>query len=685
MKFQLLALAPFLVSSVPESPINKVVLFIKQLKSEVEADGAREATAYGQHASWCNTTIITAQKDIATATTVIEDATAKINSFAGGGAAAGADIAYLKKSLSENDASQKDAVTIREQEKKAFEAAEGDWQTGIKAMQDMYASLAPKPTSNGTKASFLFARSEVSQELEHRNFDVSTILNMPALTTRMSTDQLQFLQEIAEGSTSLIQASTNAAPNSAISGVLGVINQTLQDYQGDYAAAKAEEEQKVADHQKMMDTLSQEFVQLTKSLNEQTSRQGDNGKQLADAKALKAETELSVKANQKLLTETQDGCAKKADDFAARSKLRKQELQGISEALVVLTSENANKTFAAQAVAGKSFAQVSFLQMSQGDIRHKAYLSVKALATRYQSLSLAKLAVQVKNSGHFDAVIRSIDKQIVALRAEEQKDVEHRDRCQDQIAKSLSLIQDLNNSIATASTKLAKLAAEGKDVQNELALVKAEINKSTIEIQQRTLNRQKERDANLVALKHDKEALEILRQATVTITDFYKKNKSPKVKISMIEAQPKSNAPDAGFADANYKGSQDGANGVISLMKMIEEDMIRDMQAAQDSDQKADEQYQKDYAALKDKLDSQKAIQASSEKALGELTEKVADRNSFLTGTNKDKASEENNQAVLQRDCAWVRSNFDSRRTKRQAEIDGLQEAKSLLAEGNAR
>lgn len=684
MKFCiLLAVIPCwaVAQSPPESPIKKVVTVIQQLKTEVEADGVREATAYAEYASWCNSTIKTAQDDIAAATGTIDETTAKINGLSGGGAATGADIAYIKKTISENEASQKEAATFRETERKAFETAEQDWSGSIQAMEGMYTSLASKSAAADGK-SFLAMHSQ-------RHIDVSTILQMQALTSRMSTEQLKFLQDMSADSASLLQSSEEGTPNSALSGILGIINQTLKDYREDYAAAKAEEDQKVTDHQKMIETLGEEFVQLNKNLVDLSSRQGDVGKMLADAKALREETELTKKANQKLLTETKDGCDLKADQFATRSKLRTQELQGISEALAILTNENATTTFEAQAqvsLAANSLGKLSFLQMTRGDKRRKAYASVKALATKYHSLNLAELAVEVQTAGHFDAVIRSIDKQITALRAEEKTDVEHRERCQEQLARSLSLIQDFGNSITTASNKIEKLKSEIEEVHATLDAIKQEINKSNVEIEQRISDRELERTANSKALKNDKEALQILKQATATITEFYRKNKSPKVDIKLVQADPKtSKAPDASFDNANYKGAQDAANSVISLMKMLEEDMLKDIEAATEGDKKAEEQYLKDYSALKDKLDSQKAIQASSEKVLGDLTEKVADRTSFVGGTSKDKASEESNQATLQKDCAWVQTNFESRRTKRKAEIDGLTEAKSLLAEGNAR
>ena len=58
----------------------------------------------------------------------------------------------------------------------------------------------------------------------------------------------------------------------------------------------------------------------------------------------------------------------------------------------------------------------------------------------------------------------------------------------------------------------------------------------------------------------------------------------------------------------------------------------------------------------------------------------LADNEAALTQANADKAEAEAMANTLKHDCNWVESHFDSRRTKRKAEMDGLVEAKNYLA-----
>merc|ERR1712224_78834 len=87
-----------------------------------------------------------------------------------------------------------------------------------------------------------------------------------------------------------------------------------------------------------------------------------------------------------------------------------------------------------------------------------------------------------------------------------------------------------------------------------------------------------------------------------------------------------------------------------------------------------------DRAAMQATLDAQKASKIDTEKALAELQEKVADKEEFKAQKEGDLSSAEDMQKTLAHDCAWVETHFETRREKRKAEVDGLVEAKNILA-----
>merc|ERR1719164_275404 len=79
-------------------------------------------------------------------------------------------------------------------------------------------------------------------------------------------------------------------------------------------------------------------------------------------------------------------------------------------------------------------------------------------------------------------------------------------------------------------------------------------------------------------------------------------------------------------------------------------------------------------------LKPQKATKTQTEKDLAEHQAKMADTQEFVDQKTADLTAAKDMQATLEHDCAWVETHFDSRREKRKAEIDGLVEAKNILA-----
>merc|ERR1719313_2745567 len=102
-------------------------------------------------------------------------------------------------------------------------------------------------------------------------------------------------------------------------------------------------------------------------------------------------------------------------------------------------------------------------------------------------------------------------------------------------------------------------------------------------------------------------------------------------------------APETGFSGSGSRSSE--STGIVAILSMIKEDVEKEIKVAREEDAEAQKEYEKDRADLKATLDAQKQL----EKTLFE-------------------------------DCDWVKQHFDSRAEKRKAEIDGLMDAKNVLA-----
>lgn len=417
----LAVMLPAVVLATMESPAKKVILFIEELKAEITADMAKEKKSFDTFSSWCNETIAAATANIKTGKETIESCNRRIEELSGFEAAGEAEIKNAEKNLKENGQRQSEATKIREKELKAFEASKSELDSSLKAMDEALAEFNSTEASSGA---FLQRRSTLPGVLSIRK-----LLHVNLVNSKMALQDLQLLSKFASSPTynaALLQGDINGEYNSASGQVIGVIKTTKTDFEEDLKELTDEEAEKKKVHGKMMSTLQKEQTDLKSFLVEQKTNAGNSVKELSDKKTLRDETTAQLKADESLLTETEDTCKERSYQFGERKKLRDQELKGVTAALEVLSSDDAQATFKSAA----SFVQLAAARdMEPAEVQgvQQAYHALQQTASEYHSLSLAKLAVQLKTSGSaFRKVLKQIDTQIEFLKAEGEEDVKHK-------------------------------------------------------------------------------------------------------------------------------------------------------------------------------------------------------------------------------------------------------------------
>eukprot|EP00928_Gymnodinium_smaydae_P067839 TRINITY_DN5082_c0_g2_i2.p1 TRINITY_DN5082_c0_g2~~TRINITY_DN5082_c0_g2_i2.p1 ORF type:complete len:123 (+),score=34.51 TRINITY_DN5082_c0_g2_i2:183-551(+) len=113
---------------------------------------------------------------------------------------------------------------------------------------------------------------------------------------------------------------------------------------------------------------------------------------------------------------------------------------------------------------------------------------------------------------------------------------------------------------------------------------------------------------------------------------------------------------------------------------MIRDDLEMETKVARTDDANAQTAFEKDRASMNSMLKAQKTSKAAAESELAALNMKVADLNEHKDLRGKDLEAAKTEAKALNVDCDWVDSHFESRRTKRKTEMDGLVEAKNYLA-----
>jgi len=392
------------------------------------------------------------------------------------------------------------------------------------------------------------------------------------------------------------------------------------------------------------------------------------------------DTVAQMNADEAFFADTKEACQAKATQWSVRTRLRTEELNGMQTAIKILSSDDAKKTFKASTT---TFVQLSSIQRhgeSSGE-RATAYGQLKVLATKFQSRSVAKIAVEVKVGGHFDKVIVMIDEMIGLLRVEEQEDIEHRDRCENNQNANANEIGDLEHEIKKTKDSLKRMGNTKGELEEEISNLEDEIKATKGDMAELLKFRNEDVKDFRQALKDDADAAALLKKAIVALSEYYNRNKiamAGLVQKAPEYAKDADKAPETAWASNDSRKSETG--GIVAILEMLVEDTEKEMKEGRSDDAAAQEKYLTQNGALQDSLDSQEETKTNTETELADLEGKISSFNKYKNEKNADKDAEGDAKKALGTDCAWVKSHFDSRRSKRKTEIAGLVDAKAFLA-----
>merc|ERR1719473_1014585 len=171
-----------------------------------------------------------------------------------------------------------------------------------------------------------------------------------------------------------------------------------------------------------------------------------------------------------------------------------------------------------------------------------------------------------------------------------------------------------------------------------------------------------------------RETQRLLSQALNVLKGFYDK---AFVQAKHGAKQPAGPPPPPGFK--TYEKSS-GAGGVMGMLEQIiaeTKTMEADAVKAETDAQKAYEAFVKDTnASMEEK--TREITNKSEEKAIAEA-DKVAEEEALTTALNEQQELM-NENADLHKSCDFTLDNFDARQAALDQEMDGLREAKSVLA-----
>merc|ERR1712187_519836 len=383
-----------------------------------------------------------------------------------------------------------------------------------------------------------------------------------------------------------------------------------------------------------------------------------------------ADTSKSLAADEEFLMMLKEKCQMTDKEWEERSKTRQLEMEAVSKALAVLSTDDAHDLFT------RTF-NPSLLQESTrvtSDRRARASDLLSSVARKLQSPRLATLATKVRLDAH-TRVKKAIDDMIAQLLTEKADEIKHKDFCVDELNTNQLQTEKKERTKQDLIAKIEDLEMTIDQLTKAIDQLKAEIAEMQVQLKRAGEDREKQNKEFQTTIADQRETQKLLTAAVAILGEFY--GKAEKAAMLQQRQEPVGPPPPAGF-EAYKKSAASG--GVMSMLQQI----ISDAKAMEAETIRSEEDAQKAYEDFV--KDTNASIEAKS-KDIVNKSEVKAKKESDLVATKDSKEATmleleqlSNYNAQLHQSCDFVMKNFELRQTARDEEVEALKQAKAILS-----
>jgi chromosome segregation ATPase len=666
LRWPLLVAYLFLCSAQKEAPaaVTKVVNLLTELEGRIGQDQTEDQAVFDKYACWCEESTQKKAAEITAARDEIEKLGNSILQLKGEVATTIAEIKELMNDIKKNEEAQKETTAVREKENTAFQAESTELSESLSALEKAMTVLR---SATGGGAALLNHLATVRKAAAHLPDGLQSKMQPNIALIAAAAERVERLRYQPQSAT--------------IQGILSDMYDTFGTTLETITHTEADRHRTYED---LMATYQKELLTMQEMVTKKEKSKAEAEAQLAEHTESYTDVEGQLKADVDYFDATKASCVSKADAWRERKALRDAELEGISKALEILTSDEARDLFAKAIQPG--FQAPAFLQKNissdvapvSGKLQlDGAYRQLQAHAKQSHSLRLARLATSVRDVGHFEDVLKAIDTMVATLKEEEQTDITRADECGVQLHTITMTKEKLNWTIEKNDAKIEKLGKikedkelEKKTTLEELATVESDIKNMT-----------DERTADNAKFKQDKaddeKAIELLVQAKTVLAQYYESNGMALSLLSeKIAAEPIE-------PDATFKGTGDRkleAKGIVQILEMITEDLQAEISSAVKAEAEAQTEYEARLAAAEALQGELTKRSDNIDEALALNEEATTDETNLKTENEEKLTTEEKTEQDLKPSCDWIKENIDARRTKRASEMERLRTAREYLA-----
>jgi hypothetical protein len=649
------------------TPVQKVLQMMDEMVAKGEAEKHAEEVNYKAYAQFCKDTTSAKSSAITKATAEIEQLNADILKAQADQTQLADELKVLQTNLDAHNSEKEENEDMLKEEIKEYNALAADYKASMEAMANAIDKLkAQLPSLLQLKRVVSFER--IPQSVKRA---VTAYLQ----ATQKGDGDEEKEPEVDHLAVSAPEAATYEFQSGGVIDMLAKLDEKfhseMHDIEKAHLKSKHEFELKIQRLHDMIQDAEEEFALKQKVKAERAQDE-------ATAKGDLATTTADKTADEKYLKDLTNECDKKATDFAARQKLRAEELEAIAKAKEIISGTEVtgmSEKHLPQLLQVKSKRSHALLRAvsDSAPIRAKlvSFLSAKAKSTKSHLL----LALVAKASaGPFDKVKKMIKDMIVKLMEEATEESEHKGWCDTEMGSNKQTREDKANQVDTLTAQADELSALISKLGNEMATLSDDISAIDAAVAQATSLRMAEKSKNTEAIEDAKVAQVAVNRALAVLEEFYAKAAEA---TALVQQTPSEDAP-ATF-DKPYKGMGGSSTGVLGMMEVIRGDFSRLETETTVAEKEADTEFTRfsDDSAQDKAVKSMDLENKSKDKTTAEAD--LVSTKKDLEGTQVELDAALAYYDKLKPSCVDAGLSYGERVRMREEEIKSLQEALRIL------
>lgn len=651
------------VSAARVTPVQKVIQMLNDMRAQGQKELDDEEVKYSAYEQWCKNTKATMTSAISDETDLIEKLTAEIAEHDQNAATADRQAKEKVEAIATWKADRAAATVVRDAEKADFLATQAEYADNISAVERAINTLK-KQNYDREQAALLQSELSLIQTGSHMSLKSANQALM------------RFLQPGKDADYGNRSAPKANAYEFASGGVIEMLKSLEDKFNEEKSALEKEEQEAQFAFEKLLQNMQDNIENDTTIMKRRNATRDTERATSAEKSGEKKKTEDDKAADTKFLSDTTTECKLKAEAFAARNKLRREELDSIDQAVEILSSDKVSGAADRNLPAMMLLQMRSKLTRGEDNIQTKVAELLSARAEKFNSQVLSMLAIHA-TADPFKKVKKMIREMISKLMQEATAEQEHHGWCQAELGANKITREDKTATAEELTATKEGLEADIATLTEEIATLSAEVTELSKDRAEATKVRNESNAQNTQVIKEAKEAQVAVTEALTVLKEFYAKAGEATALVQQPVSESINAAPET--FEKPYKGMGGENGGVVGMLEVIQSDFAR-LESETISDEELESE---NYTKFMNDSEVDKAVKETDiQHKQGMITKKnqsLSETKTELATTNEELAAANEYYEKLRPQCVDTGMTYEERVQKREEEIQSLKEAMEML------